>query len=117
MVSMIKTALAILCVWAAAACSQDVPLNGHQMRLFAIDQPGVIWVTENDVKSAERTNTGSGEPTLRLHLKPEAAQRMLGLTGANIGKKVRFTWDGNVVSEMKVASAFGPTFELPAPPK
>lgn len=117
MTSVIKVVLVTLFVLVATACSQDPPLRGHQLRLFAVDQPGVSWVTENDVKSAERNNTGGGQPTLRVHLKPDAAERMLRLTGANIGKTVRFTWDGNVVSELKVASAFGATFELPAPPK
>ena len=116
MTSMIKTVLAILFVSMATACAQEMPLRGHQMRLFAVDQPSVSWVTEHDVKNAERVSTGSGQPTLRLHLKPDAAQRVLDLTGANIGKTVRFTWDGNVISELNVASAFGATFELPAPP-
>jgi preprotein translocase subunit SecD len=117
MMSMIKVALAILFVSMATAYAQDEPVHGHQLRLFAVDQPSLNWITENDVHSAERINTGGGQPTLRLHLKPDAAQRMLALTGANIGKTVRVAWDGNVISELKVASAFGATFELPAPPK
>ena len=116
MTSMIKKALAILFVSLAAACSQEAPLQGHQLRLFAADQPDLSWITQSDVKSAERTNAGSAQPTLRLNLKPDAAERMLALTSANIGKTVRFSWDGKVISELKIASAFGPTFELPAPP-
>lgn len=117
MTSLIKVVLVTLFVLVATACSPDLPLRGHQMRLFAVDQPSVSWVTEYDVTSAERNNTGGGQPTLRLQFRPDAAERLLGLTGANIGKTVRFTWDGKVISELKVASAFGATFELPAPPK
>ena len=113
----IKMTLGILFVSLAAACSQDPPLQGHQLRLFATGQPAVSWVTENDVNTAERINGASGQPTLRLHLKPDAARRVVALTEANIGKTVRFTWDGQVVSELKVASPFGASFELPAPPR
>ena len=112
----IKKALAILFLSLMAACAPGVSLQGHHLRLFAIDQPDVSWITQDDVRSAERTNAAGGQPTLRLYLRPDAAQRMLALTSANIGKTVRFTWDGNVVSELKVMSAFGSTFELPAPP-
>jgi len=117
MMSMMKMALAILCVSVATAWAQDQPLRDHQLRLFAVEQPSVSWVTENNVKSVERINAGGGQPIIRLHLKHDAAQRMVGLTAANIGKAVRFTWDGKMVSELKVAAAFGPTFELPAPPE
>lgn len=113
----IKMALVSLFVLLAAACSQDQAPQGHHLRLVAADEPGVSWVTEKDVKSAEWKDTAVGQPVLRLHLKPDAAERMLRLSGSNIGKTVRFTWDGKVISEMRVASAFGSTFELPAPPK
>lgn len=116
MTSIIRKALAVLLVSLAAACATEAPLQGHQLRLAAADQPDVAWITQDDVKSAERTQGAGGQPTLRVYLKPDAAQRMLALTGANVGKMVRFTWDGKVISELKVASAFGATFELPAPP-
>jgi hypothetical protein len=116
MTSTIRKALGVLLVSLATACSQQPPLQGHQLRLFAADRPDASWITQDDVKSAQRSEGAGGQPVLRLHLRPDAASRMLALTNANVGKTVRFAWDGNVVSEMKVASAFGATFELPAPP-
>jgi preprotein translocase subunit SecD len=117
MAPVIKKALVILSVSLLMACSHEAPLQGHQLSVSAVEQPHVSWITEKDVERAEAGKAARGEPTLRLHLRPDAAQRMLTLTGANIGKKVRFTWDGAVVSELEVASAFGPSFELPAPPR
>lgn len=114
-----KNALAclLLSLSAAGASAESGSLQGHQLRLSAVGQPDVSWITQEDVKTAERTTSASGgQPVLRLTLKPEATQRMLALTSANIGKKVRFTWDGTMVSELTVASGFGSPFELPAPP-
>jgi preprotein translocase subunit SecD len=107
----------LLSVAAVGASAETGNLQGHQLRLSAVDQPDVNWITQEDVKTAERTTSASrGQPVLRLTLTPEATQRMLALTSANIGKKVRFTWDGSVVSELTVASGFGSPFELPVPP-
>ena len=114
-----KNALACLLLSLAAvgASAESGNLQGHQLRLSAVDQPDVSWITQEDVKTAERTTSASqGQPVLRVTLKPEAAQRMQALTSANIGKKVRFTWDGTVVSELTVRTGFGSPFELPAPP-
>ena len=110
--------MAALFVSLVAACSQqELPLEGHQLRLFAVDQPDITWVSQDDVKSAVRLKDGpSGRPILQVQLKPEAAQRMSTLTSANMGKKVRFTWDGTTVADLDVASAFGANFQLPAPP-
>ena len=107
----------LLSLAAVGASAESGTLQGHQFRLSAVDQPEVSWITQEDVKTAERKNSASnGQPVLRLTLKPEAAQRMQTLTSANIGKKVRVTWDGPVISEMTVVSGFGSPFELPAPP-
>src|SRR5690349_11554723 len=113
----IRKAVAVLFVSLVAACSQqEVPI-GHQLRLFAVDQPDVIWVSQNDVRSAIRfTDASSGHPMLQVQLRPDAAQRMLTLTNANVGKKVRFTWDGTAVADLSVVSTFGGNFQLPAPP-
>ena len=113
-----KNALAclLLSLVATGASAEGNTLQGHQLRLSAVDQPNVSWITQEDVKTAERvTSASNGKPALRLSLKPDAAQRMHALTSSNIGKKVRFTWDGTVVSELTVASGFGSPFELPAP--
>ena len=115
-----KNALAclVLSLVATSASAEGNTLQGHQLRLSAVDQPDVNWITQEDVRTAERVNSRSnGQPVLRLNLKTDAAQRMKALTSSNIGKKVRFTWDGTVVSELTVASGFGSPFELPAPPK
>lgn len=114
-----RNALACLVVSLAAvgASAESVNLQGHQLRLSAVDQPDVSWITQADVKTAERTTDARyGEPVLHLTLKPEATKRMLALTSANIGKKVRFTWDGAVVSDLVIRTGFGSPFELPAPP-
>jgi preprotein translocase subunit SecD len=113
----ISKVVVVLLLALAASCTSEGTLQGHQLRLFAVEQPDVNWITQEDVASAQRTNASIGQPTLRLHLKPEAESRMMALTSANIGKTVRFTWDGRVVSDMKVVSSFGRTFELPAPPE
>jgi preprotein translocase subunit SecD len=114
-----KNALAclLLSLVAVGASAESVNLQSHQLRLSAVDQPDVSWITQADVKTAERTTDArDGHPVLHVTLKPEATQRMLALTSANIGKKVRFTWDGTVVGELWIASGFGSPFELPAPP-
>ena len=100
---------------AVAASAESGTLQGHKLRLSAVEQPDVIWITQDDVKTAERI-VSQGKPVLRLTLNADASQRMKALTSANIGKKVRFTWDGTVIAEPTVASGFGSPFELPAPP-
>ena len=115
-----KNALAclVLSLVSTSASAEGNTVQGHQLRLSAVDQPDVSWITQEDIRTAERvTSAPNGQPVLRLNLKPDAAQRMKALTSSNIGKKVRFTWDGAVVSELTVASGFGSPFELPAPPK
>lgn len=116
MISRIKVALMAASVTLAAACAQEQPLRGHQLRLSATDEPNVSWVTEHDVKSSDRYQR-DGQAILRLHLKPDAAQRMSAYTAANVGKSIRYTWDGKLVSDLKIRSAFGETFELPGPPR
>lgn len=91
-------------------------MQGHALRVFAIDNEGINWITQDDVESAQKSTESNGQAVLRLHLKSEAAQRVMAVTTANIGKIVRFTWDGKTVSEMKVQGAFGHVVELPAPP-
>ena len=112
---LLNTFLATL-VLSLAAGASDAPLQGHALRVFAIDNPGNNWITQDDVDSAERIAGSNGHATLRLHLKEDAAKRLLSVTGANVGKTVRFTWDGKTVSELKVQGAFGHVLELPAPP-
>ena len=107
--------LAIAFLSASSVYASDVSLQGHTLRVFVENQQP-DWVMQDDVASAERIIDGSGQTVLRIHLKPEAAQRMKSLTGANVGKKVRFTWDGNFVSDLVIQSAFGERFDLPAPP-
>ena len=108
----------LLSLAAASASAEGNVMQGHQLRLSPVDQPDVAWVTQDDVKSAERiTSSSNGQPSLRLNLKPDAAQRMKAFTSANVGKKVRFTWDGVIVRDLTIASGFATPFELPAPPK
>jgi preprotein translocase subunit SecD len=103
---------------AATASAEGNALQGHQLRLSPVDKPDATWITQDDVATAERVDSVSnGHPVLRVHLKPDSAQRMKGYTSANIGKKVRFTWDGTVIHDLTIASGFGTPFELPAPPK
>ena len=103
---------------ALGASAEGNPLQGHKLRLSAVDHDDVTVITEDDVKTAQRIDSVStGRPVLRVTLTPEGTQRMRDFTSANIGKKVRFTWDGAVIAEPTVVSAFGSPFELPAPPK
>ena len=113
----IKNALACLVfsLVAAGALAESGTLQDHRMRLSAVEKPDVAWITQDDVQTAERV-VSQGKPVLRVTLKPDATQRMQALTSANIGKKVRFTWDDTVIAEPTVASGFGSPFELPAPP-
>jgi hypothetical protein len=110
-----KNSFAIVAFCLLAGCSPQMSMQGHDLRVFAIDNPGTSWITQDDIESVRKTAT-NGQAVLRLQLKPDAAQRVLEITGANIGKMVRFTWDGKTVSEMAVNSAFGRVVELPAPP-
>lgn len=113
---MIRTLLAAVLLSAVVACGQQVSLQGHALRVFPVDQQDTSWITQDDIHEIEKTVESSGQAVLRLHLKPEAAQRLLTLTSANIGATVRFTWDGKVVSDMRVAAPFGRVVNLPAPP-
>lgn len=110
-----KNSFAIVGFCLLVACSQPMSMQGHNLRVFAVDNPGTSWITQDDIESVQKSAT-NGQAVLRLQLKPDAAQRVLGITGANIGKMVRFTWDGKTVSEMAVNGAFGRVVELPAPP-
>ena len=109
----------LLSLAAFGASAEGNPLQGHQLRLSAVDKGDVTVITQDDVKTAQRIDSmsGSGRPVLRLTLTPDATQRMREFTSANIGKKIRFTWDGTVVAEPTVMTTFGSPFELPAPPK
>ena len=116
MISRSKVALMSAVMTVAAACAQEHPVRGHQLSLSAADQPNVSWITESDVKTSTITQR-DGQSILRIHLKPDAAQRMSGYASANVGKSVRYVWDGKPVADLKIASAFGETFELPGPPR
>lgn len=106
-----------LCVLAASpAFAAGDPLRGHTLHLFAVDDPSPDWIVQDDVASAEKVVDANGHDVLRIHLKPDAAQRMQALTAAHIGKPVRLTWDGHAVSDMVVRGAFGERFDVPAPP-
>jgi preprotein translocase subunit SecD len=91
-------------------------MKGHQLRLFAVDQPAVAWITQDDVKSAVIATSNGDKTVMQVSLKPDAEQRMLALTAANVGKTIRYTWDEKVVTDMKVMTSFGGTFQLPMPP-
>jgi preprotein translocase subunit SecD len=108
--------LAISFLAASPAYASDGWLQGHTLRLFAVEKQEPNWIVQDDVASAERTVDGTGQAVLRIHLKSEAAQRMKSLTAANVGRKVRFVWDGKTVSEMVVQGSFGEQFDLPVPP-
>ena len=114
----LKTALAyVLFSLGTAYASEANLIEGHQLRIAAFEKPDVNWITQEDVKTATKvTSASTQQPVMRLTLKPEAAERMRSLTGAHIGKRVRVTWDGKVISEPTVASAFGSPFEVPLPP-
>ncbi|HEX6834309.1 MAG TPA: hypothetical protein VF132_12310 [Rudaea sp.] len=109
-------ALTFVLALLAACGSSQVSIQGHDLRLFAVDDPAVNWITQEDVDRVQRTSDDSGHALLRLTLKPEAATRMQTFTSANVGKLVRFTWDGKTIADMAVREPFGRTFELPAPP-
>jgi hypothetical protein len=111
----LKNVLAILVLSLLASCTSEVPMQGHALRVFAVDNEGVKWITQDDVQRAEKSGVRDGQAYIRLHLKPDAAQRLMALTSANIGKLTRFTW-GKTVSQMSVQAAFGQVVELPAPP-
>jgi preprotein translocase subunit SecD len=107
----------LLSLLATGASAETVAMQGHKLQISAVDQPNVAWITQDDVKTVERTtNVQHGRPALYVTLKPDAAQRMLALTSANIGKQIRFTWDGTVVADgLVIKTGFGSPFELPAP--
>jgi preprotein translocase subunit SecD len=108
--------LAVLLIGPLTAWGSTELLQGHALRCFAIEKPDINWVTQDDVADVERVMNPSGHAVLRLHLKPEAAERVRALTAANVGKLVRFTWDGQTVSDLKIQGTFGERFDLPAPP-
>jgi preprotein translocase subunit SecD len=100
-----------------SACSGDNQLlQGHALRVFAVEKQDINWITQDDVASSSKGVDASGHATLRLRLNAEGAARLRTLTAANVGKIVRFTWDGATVSDMSVQGAFGDRLELPAPP-
>jgi preprotein translocase subunit SecD len=111
----IRKWLACLLLFLVAACSSEAPIEGHQPRLVAVDQPDATWLTSEDIRAVEVTKVTGARPMLRVHLKPDAAARMEALTRANIGKSLRVIWDGNVVSDVRIMAGFGSPFELPAP--
>lgn len=115
--NLLKTALACaLFSLGSAFASETNLIEGHQLRISAFDKPDVDWITHEDVKTAIKvTSASTQQPAMRLTLKPEAAERMRILTGGHIGKKLRVTWDGKVISEPYVASAFGSPFEVVMP--
>lgn len=108
--------LAVLLLGPLTAWGSTELLQGHVLRWFAIENPDVNWVGQDDIADVERVVPPSGHAVLRLHLKPEAAERVSALTAANNGKHVRFTWDGKTVSDMTIQGTFGERFDLPAPP-
>jgi len=114
--TLLKNVLAIFVLSLLGACTSEVPMQGHTSRVFAVDNEGVNWITQDDVQSAEKSDVRNGQAYVLLHLKPEAAQRLRAVARANLGKLVRVTWDGKTVSEMRVQGAFGHVVELPAPP-
>jgi preprotein translocase subunit SecD len=109
----LSTLLAIFVLSLAAA--SDVSMQGHTLRLFPVDHPEINWITQDDVESAQKVTESDGQQALWLHFKPDASKRLLSVTSANIGKNVRFIWDGKTVSEMTIHGAFGRALELPAP--
>jgi len=111
-----RKVLAVLLFGPLTALGSPAALQGHDLRVSTTDTQDVSWITQDEVADAERTVDPSGQAVLRLQLKPEAAQRLRALTGANIGKRLRFTWDGHVVSEMTIRGTFGEKVDLPAPP-
>jgi preprotein translocase subunit SecD len=113
---LMRKVLAVLFLGSLTAWGSTDLLQGHVLRWFAIENPSIHWVTQEDVTDVERVVTPSGHAVLRLHLKPDAAERVRALTAANVGKLVRFTWDGQTVSDLKIQGTFGERFDLPAPP-
>jgi len=108
----------LLSVAAATASAQGDALAGHKLSLSPVGQPDSALITQEDVAKLERvTSSSNGQPALRVHLKPDSAQRMKAYTSVNIGKKLRYTWDGTVIGDMTIASGFSTPFELLAPPE
>jgi preprotein translocase subunit SecD len=88
-------------------------LGSLQARLTAerLQRP---WFTDRDVARAVVAYRDSMR-VLRVRLTPEAGERLLRLTSANVGESMTLTLDGETLMEARISGAFGRDFEVAGP--
>jgi hypothetical protein len=48
------------------AATSEVPMQGHALRVFAVDNEDVNWITQDDVQSAEKSAVRNGQAYMLL---------------------------------------------------
>jgi preprotein translocase subunit SecD len=85
------------------------------LRLALVDTPRISWISDMDVEEVQLYKERDGF-FMRVRLTAAAGARLTQLTQKNIGRAVRYTWDGEYLFDATINSVLGRQFRFSAPP-
>jgi preprotein translocase subunit SecD len=77
--------------------------------------PSISWISDLDVMNARLLREPTGT-FMAVELTEAAGARLTKLTQKNIGRVLRYTWDGRPMLDASINTPLGRRFKFSAPP-